>query len=97
MKCKQPGCEHEATAKAKASFCTMHKQRLRLAKELAFTSDKIDDFMSALLSNNEIWSRLTDAALDYADADSEDDKAYQRACNRLRMAARVYSDTRQGK
>jgi hypothetical protein len=97
MNCKQLGCHRESLNKVKQGFCAMHKSRAQYARLMGLAPIKRDNFMSALVSNNEIWGRLTDAALEYADADSEDDKAYQRVCNKLRLAANVYVHTRQGK
>lgn len=79
--CSFDGCERSAEKRVGDELlCETHrKQRLR------------DGHTRTPRRRHETpWARLTEAALTYADVDSEDDTAFHLARNNLARAARVY-------
>lgn len=71
---------------------TRHGHRLCDAHERR--RSRGDDLTTPIRSRPEPFARLTDAALRYADADPEDDSAYERAKGALREASEFWCASR---
>ena len=78
--CDWPGCER-LTMDASHPMCAMHhKRQSRGAPMNAPVRESLDP-----------WERCVVAAIDLADADSDDDEGYARAESRLRNALRMFA------
>ena len=77
--CSVPDCCNEAHS---GDLCGGHARRRARGRPVA----------SALREPRTRWGRLTEAALAYADACSEDDAEYLRLARNLRRAAQAYGE-----
>lgn len=74
--CAVPGCYE--TAAPRGTMCSMHYKRSLRGVEMS--PGKREQLTP--------WARVVTAAIELADADSEDDNDFQRCAARLRYAAR---------
>lgn len=86
MLCNEEDCINAASRLGK---CWSHYLAARIDSGLRGTGERKRAFRPAKQS---AWAVLAEAAINYADADSENHEAYRRAKDRLRWAARNYRD-----
>lgn len=80
--CEWPGCENPSMT-PRHPWCAMHYQRQHRGKPMNTPK---------AVTITDPFEALTQAAISLADCDSEDDDAWRKAENRLRYAARAFSD-----
>ena len=83
--CGYPGCDEKASAGG--TMCAMHYKRRERGSCM---SDPKRERLTP-------WGRVVEAALELADADTEDDGDYHRREARLRMAAKRWVGTMAGR